>query len=120
METRELNLEEKKAFIVFAINILTEEWELFICHCFNEFVESKTEMSEFSHGDKPEDYMHIIFPELFNELKILAEEDPAMEKYNLHNTRMKGDFLEGHKCPVWFSCELEERVHFLNDLNENL
>lgn len=119
MTTRELSLEEKKACIAFMIALLISRTEEFICHCLSEFVNKETEM-EKGEVDTPENYMHIIFPELYNQLKSLVENDVDFEKYNANNTRMGDFFEETHKCPVWYSCELDERVHFLNDLKDSL
>lgn len=119
MESRELTLNEKKVCIAFMIQVLIDRTEHFICHCFSEFVKTETDMVS-SELDEPEDSMHIIFPELYNELKSLVVDDINLERYNEHGSRMVGDFEETYKCPVWYSGEYVDRIHFLNDLNVSL
>ena len=119
MDAKELSTQEKKACIVFMIATLISRTEEFICHCFSEFVKSKTDMVT-SNLHSAEDHMHIIFPELYNALESLVKDDLEMLKYNANVTRMGDYFEETHKCPIWYHQECDERVHFLNDLNETL
>jgi hypothetical protein len=116
---RELSLEEKKACITYMINTLISRKEEFICHCFTEFVKTETDING-SEFDAAEDFMHIIFPELYNELRSLVVDDTDLERYNANGNRMGGVFEKSYKHPIWFSEEIDERVHFLKDLNNSL
>jgi len=116
---RELNLEEKKACIAFMITMLINKTEEFICHCFSEFVRAETDI-ESGLLDNPDDSMHIIFPELYNELRSLVVDDTGFKRYNANGSRMGDYFEEDYKHPIWYSGEYDERVHFLNDLNDSL
>lgn len=118
MEIQEFSLEQKKECIIFSINQLTADTEDFICHCFSQFYWEKNTKSLLL---TPEDYMHIIFPELFNELKKLASEDIDSMRYNLYGNRIARMFFsETRKGPLWYYFDKTNRINFLNDLMINI
>lgn len=110
---KELTLEEKRVCIAYMINLIPKEQ--FICHCFSVFM-YVTDVFEFKHSS--EHHMHIIFPELYQGLKDIHSD---INKYNANNNRRNdGDFNQIYKCALWNITEVEERIHFLNDLNDSL
>lgn len=102
-EIRELTSEEKKLCIFKLIHYFGF-YSVFICSAFIRYNPI---------GAYDED-MHIIFPELYNELKDVAND---LLKYNANGTRTKNQtFTTTDKAALWESNERNERIHFLEDL----